>query len=149
MLDDKSESCNEDPNYKKDDCIEDVLEKFIMKEYGCTPPFFENKECICTNETISKQVLKYWESAQYDTNCSDPCKVISVKSRWMKYKIRKESAVKLYFHKKVKVVKSYHAYSGLSLIAEIGGYCGLFLGVSINQVTYLTSFVLERVQKYI
>ena len=37
----------------------------------------------------------------------------------------------------IKVVTAYHLYSALSLIAEIGGYVGLFLGVSINQITSL------------
>ena len=49
MLNDKSEPCHEDPKYKRDNCVEGELEKFLMKEYGCVPPFFENKENICTN----------------------------------------------------------------------------------------------------
>ena len=91
-------------------------EKFFIKEYGCTPPFFENKENICTNETISIQVFKSWKSTYaYVTNCSDPCKVISLRS--MKFKITKgknktESKVKFYFQKRVKVVKSYYTQGG-------------------------------------
>ena len=152
MINDESEPCHEDPKYKKDNCVEDELEKFVMKEYGCTPPFFENKENICTNEKIAIQVLEYWESTKYYTYCSDPCKGMSVSATWIKNKDaspdKQDSQAVLYFRRRVKVVKSYYAYSGLSLIAEIGGYIGLFLGVSINQITYLTSFVQERVQKY-
>ena len=151
MLDEKDESCNDTPQYTKDDCSEDEIEKFVMKEYGCTPPFFENKEKICTNETISKQVYKYWKNARYYTNCSGPCREISVSVIWTADKTTKpeDSEVNFYFRNRVKVVKSYYAYSSLSLIAEIGGYFGLFLGVSINQITYLTSFAKETVQKYI
>ena len=150
MLNDKSETCHEDPKYKKDNCVEGELEKSLMKEYGCTTPIFKNKENICTNETISKQVFEYWDSTKYYTNCTDPCMEMLVQANRILVKniTKHYSEVKLYFRPRIKVVKSYYAYSGLSMIAEIGGYFGLFLGVSINQITYLTSFVQERVQKY-
>ena len=147
MLDEKDESCNDTPQYTKDDCSEDEIEKFVMKEYGCTPPFFENKEKICTNETISKQVYKYWKHAKYYTNCSAPCREIYVSAIWTDKKTT-DSKVTFKFSNRVRVIKSYYAYSSLSLIAEIGGYFGLFLGVSINQITYLTSFAQESIQKY-
>ena len=148
MLNDKSEPCNENPVYKRDNCVEGKIEKFLMKTYGCVPPFFENKENICTNETITKLVWKYWESMKLYTNCTDRCKEMSVQATRMKNKEKQNSQAVFYFQRRVKVVKSYYAYSGLSLIAEIGGYFGLFLGVSINQITYLTSYVQERAQKY-
>ena len=151
MLDDKDESCNDTPQYAKDECGENQIEKLVMEDYGCTPPFFENKEKICTNETITKQVYKYWYNARHYTNCSDPCRGISASAiQTLKKTLKPEdSHVELRFRNRVKVVKSYYAYSSLSLIAEIGGYFGLFLGISINQITYLTSFAQERVQKYI
>ena len=148
MLNDKSEPCHEDPKYKRDNCVEGELQKFLMKEYGCIPPFFQNKENICTNETITKLVWKDWESMKLYTNCTDRCKEMSVQATWMKNKEKQNSEAVFYFQRRVKVVKSYYAYSGLSLIAEIGGYFGLFLGVSINQITYLTSIVQERMSKY-
>ena len=150
MINDKREPCHEDPKYNKDNCVEGELEKSLMKEYCCTPPIFKRKENICTNETISKQVFEYWDTAKYYTNCSDPCKEMLVQANNILVKniTKHYSEMKLYFRPKVKVVKSYYAYSRLSLIAEIGGYFGLFLGVSINQITYLTSRVQERVSKY-
>ena len=43
----------------------------------------------------------------------------------------------LQFRQFVKVYKSYWAYEGLEMIAEVGGYVGLFLGVSVNQIKLL------------
>ena len=86
MLDDKSKPCKEDPNYNKDTCAQDEIEMFVMKEYGCTPPFVENKEKICTNETIAKQVMQYWDSMKYGTNCPDRCKEILIRAMWMRNK---------------------------------------------------------------
>ena len=149
MINDKREPCNEDLNYNRDKCVEDELEKTILEEYGCTPPIFANKEHICTNETISKQVFEYWYKVKkYYTNCYNPCMDMLFQVNSIEVVKKHNSRVKLYFQPRVKVVRSYYAYSGLSLIAEIGGYFGLFLGVSINQITYLTPYVQERVQKY-
>ena len=41
------------------------------------------------------------------------------------------------FKRNIKVTEAQYLYSGLSLIAEVGGYVGLFLGVSVNQITIL------------
>ena len=148
MLDSKNEPCNDSPKYAKDNCARNEIEKFTRNEYGCTPPFMGNKEKICTNATISKQVLEYWDSEKFETNCLDPCTVLLIRAMWMQNKIKTSSSIVLSFQDNIKVVKSYYAYSGLSLIAEIGGYIGLFLGVSINQIPHLTSFVQERVHNY-
>ena len=48
------------------------------------------------------------------------------------------------FQKYIKVTTSYWSYSGLSLLAEVGGYVGLFLGVSVNQI----SDIFERILLY-
>ena len=148
MLHDKYEPCNDTPNYVKDHCAQNEIERFVLNEYGCIPPFFENKKNICSNETISKQVYEYWYAARYYTNCSDPCKEIMVSANWMMQRVKQGSELKFYFQNRVKVVKSYRAYSSLSLIAEIGSYIGLFLGVSFNQIPHYLSFVQQRVQKY-
>ena len=51
------------------------------------------------------------------------------------------------FKENIKVTKAYHIYSGLSLVAEIGGYVGLFLGVSINQITYLFDVFVQNIKR--
>ena len=37
----------------------------------------------------------------------------------------------------IQVYESYYTYDGLSMVAEIGGYVGLFLGISVNQIGLL------------
>ena len=55
------------------------------------------------------------------------------------------SAIVINFQENVEVVSSYYLYSGLSLIAEVGGYVGLFLGVSINQIANFIEWILTRI----
>ena len=50
------------------------------------------------------------------------------------------------FAKVTKVYETCNAYSWLSLIAEIGGHVGVFLGVSINQLTNFLDFLLVKFQ---
>ena len=38
-------------------------------------------------------------------------------------------------------------YSGLSLIAEVGSYIGLFLGVSVNQVSTLLEALYDKAKQ--
>ena len=54
---------------------------------------------------------------------------------------------KLDFDPVLKLTKGIYLYSELSLIAEIGGYVGLFLGISFNQITIMIDFLLNRIWK--
>ena len=45
----------------------------------------------------------------------------------------------------IKVTDEQYLYSGLSLIAEIGGYVGLFLGVSVNQIIDLADVLITKI----
>ena len=54
------------------------------------------------------------------------------------------SQVEITFKENIKVTSSYYLYSGLSLIAEVGGYVGLFLGVSINQIANFFELILTK-----
>ena len=51
--------------------------------------------------------------------------------------------VRITFEELIKVTTGKYLYSELSLIAEIGGYVGLFLGVSVNQISNFLDFLLR------
>ena len=44
----------------------------------------------------------------------------------------------------IRVTQAHYLYSGLSMVAEIGGYVGLFLGVSFNKLAILTNTLITR-----
>ena len=54
---------------------------------------------------------------------------------WEKNNNEGEGSIKLVFEENIKVTKAYYLYTEYILIAELGGYIGLFLGVSINQIS--------------
>ena len=43
--------------------------------------------------------------------------------------------VSLYFQRYIKVTHTHWSYTGITLLAEVGGYVGLFLGISVNQMS--------------
>ena len=59
---------------------------------------------------------------------------------------QRSTLLKVKMNEHIKVTDEQYLYSGLSLIAEIGGYVGLFLGVSVNQIIDLVDFIITKIQ---
>ena len=49
-----------------------------------------------------------------------------------------------YMNEEVLTSSEVFLYSVLSLIAEVGGYVGLFLGISVNQISTLVDLMYVR-----
>ena len=67
------------------------------------------------------------------------------KSEAHKLKRRNLTKLTLFFNQEIKVIESQFLYSELSMVAEIGGYVGLFLGFSIYQITDLMDYVFQKI----
>ena len=108
-----------------------------MEEVGCTTPFGINIENICTDTNKSKEAIKLYNQMiskrQSIRKCDYPCQFI--RSTFMNLKMNKNATASqtftLEFDKYIKVTRAYYSYTGLELIAEFGGYVGLFLGMSV------------------
>ena len=138
-------SCEGNLTYDYEGCVDNYIEIETLRRFGCTTPFGRNKEHICDNVTIASQVLevykKYWGHLN-TTSCKVPCKTYTMKPIWMKkikntHKTRGYTSIVVQMDDKILVSKEVFVYSFLSLVAEIGGYVGLFLGVSVKQIPTL------------
>lgn len=84
----------------------------------------------------------------YQGKCLMPCSYLTLDAILMKERdytktkpgFKKISYISLRFGDSIKVLKAHFLYSTLSLIAEIGGYVGLFLGLSIYQTSELINY---------
>ena len=56
-----------------------------------------------------------------------------------------KNGIKVYLKTATKVKKSVLDYSGISMVAEIGGYTGLLLGISLVHLTAVLDKVFSRV----
>ena len=154
MLNSVKRHCQTGPKYDKDLCTEAKFERASLRKFGCTTPYGPNKDKICIDKTIGLKVMKLYTNwfkrgqGQDMSNCSSPCHFILTKAIKTEEKPKSSSELKFFFPDRVKMIRSTVIYSGLELLAEVGGYVGLFLGVSFNQITILISYAIERIQIY-
>ena len=129
-----------------------------MEEVGCTTPYRPDKSNICTDPDLGKRAFEIYKEVKDNQSfasrmCPRSCKYqIITLSR---FEIRedkgafsallplspiptKSKTLSLTFQKFIKISTSRRSYTFLELIAEVGGYVGLFLGISINQTFDLT-----------
>ena len=144
LLDYGGAFCNNDKTYQLDTCNYNGTEKTSLEIVGCTTPFGPNKTKICTDilalkaSDIYLQYMFSFAKENYE-GCYYPCSyfIVTTKQDLVFDAPPNLSKVSLSFEQLIQETKSYYTYSELSLIAEIGGYVGLFLGISVNQMPYL------------
>ena len=104
-----------------------------MEKFGCKTPFGLNSDNICTDQDQSDKAIEFyksqWKNRFNIKQCPYPCKSTKVyMGRGSEYK---KPELKFKFNKFIKTTKSRYAYQELELLAEFGGYVGLFLGISV------------------
>ena len=119
-----------------------------MENVGCTSPYQNNKSNICTDPEEAKIAHDiYFKNIRNKTFASNVCpktcrfQVVSLneyQKRTTNFDfLGLQKTVKIKFEEFIKVSTSSPSYTFLELMAEVGGYVGLFLGVSINQTVDL------------
>ena len=131
--------------YEKDSCTESKLDKTSLEKFGCTTPFGPNKDKICKDQENGSKVMELYTKTmeQNFDNCNNPCLFVSTKATKTS-EVDGYGKVMITLKENIQVIEAYYLYSGLSLIAEVGGYVGLFLGVSVNQVSTLVNAALDK-----
>ena len=150
MLDFGGQPCETEPEFNQDDCTKTKLEKKSLEMFACTTPFGTNKEKICQDHEIGFKVMDmYRETMEKNVdNCYSPCSFLRTKAIKTTESIRNffgsNGQVYIKLKKNIHVFEAQYLYSILSMIAEVGGYVGLFLGISVNQVSTIFNVVLDR-----
>lgn len=135
-----------------------------MNQFGCTTPFGRNLDNICkeNNQTFLMHVVNFFCEKDYKSfnikQCPYPCTFhkINLQSKTMKNIETgfRGTLLILQFNRFVKITETYYSYTDLSLIGELGGYIGLFLGFSVfglaqALIGYFQSLQVRFVQKKI
>ena len=148
MFDFGGQPCNTEPEFDKDACTENKLDKKSLQRLGCTTPFGPIKDKTCQNhENGSKVMDLYTETMKnHVDNCNSPCSFVLTKMIKTGEREVNGKGLYVYIHLKenIHVIRDYHLYSVLSMIAEVGGYVCLFLGISVNQVSALFNVILDK-----
>ncbi len=140
-------NCTDDPNFVYDHCMYEKMFDLMVDKVGCTVPWLHDKSRICADSNSAQKALKmYHENRRNQLNiCLRSCIFTDVN---LGPPVKEsgnsgESKIVLYFRKDVKTVTEYLLYDEMSMFAEIGGFMGLFLGVSFLNVAYLFNKLLE------
>ena len=141
--------CNESEVYSKDKCFLENLHDESIKQIGCTTPFGLNKSLICTDVEKAQKALDLYGKMQREVpkSCLNPCNYI-IPHLYFTYQKRVQkndnSFLKLENNGEIKVTKSELAYDTLTLLADIGGYVGLFLGIAIVHIKELFRILAQK-----
>ena len=139
--------CEDSPDYSFDMCIHRYIQSESRAKFGCTAPNGLNNSQICTDSIMAKQVeaLQFIIESQNKTEvCPLPCKTYVIQLSKIKETGEFSTRIVLRFSEDVVMTDERFGYEFLSLMAEVGGYVGLFLGVSVNQVSTLIELLFER-----
>ena len=119
-----------------------------MDIIGCTTPFGLELDNICTEQNKSLEAFEMFLDIllnQKKTKCPYPCNflinwITTAKSR-DKTSVDK---IMLTFDEYIKVTTSTYGYTELELLAELGGYVGLFLGISVLDLRLVFSKIFNN-----
>ena len=111
-----------------------------MKTLGCTTPFGISLDNICTDKTkgdLAIELFKKLRSQKIFEDCLYPCTNLKIRLDKIEFgKVVGVTRAKFMFDQYIRVTTSYVSYTGLELVAEVGGYVGLFLGLSVYHLSH-------------
>ena len=148
MYDFGGQPCETEPKFDHDACTKAKLKRKCLEKFGCTTPFDLTKDNICLDYENGSKVLSLYREVMKNKvdNCYNPCSFTLTKATINRLQSGKGQVI-IRFKENIKVTEAYYLYSSLSLIAEVGGYVGLFLGVSVNQISALINILLVKIDE--
>ena len=144
-------SCNPDMNHNYDMIFYDMVAHENERQFNCSVPFhpltkskFTGEDIeICRNSTTGKEALDNWSNtcgAGPQTTQNKPCTGVDIFLGLPfidEDKPENESSIRIYIKSDVKVKSVIMYYDFTTLAADLGGYIGMFLGVSLIDFTIL------------
>ena len=140
-------ACSLDKNFHTDLHAHLEIGNATLARFGCTTPFGPNKQTICINKTIGQEAIKFYREMWQSTHRTQSCTQFVLRPMFIRETFSTKKtyvSLKVNFVPYVKITDEQLSYTFLSLLAEIGGYVGLFLGVSVNQISNLAETALNR-----
>ena len=113
-----------------------------------------DKSNICLEQNQANQAMNIFDdiTIQNQTKarklCPRPCQqyIIGFSNKEISWSNSiRPPTLRMEFPKYIRVSSSSYSYTLLELLAEVGGYVGLFLGVSINQISDLLTILATKI----
>lgn len=140
--------CVGDLDYHKHDCLSQKIYKESMKKVNCTLPVGSFKDHICSNEKDALEALEILRNVFWNTtDCLPPCHYVSstISSSYLAKVNAEDSKLTLFFTKDIKHNISSLAYGQWQLLADVGGFVGLFLGLSVFDLRIVFGMAYDKI----
>ena len=161
-------SCNDDMTKNFDDMLYENANKELERKYECSIPFLPPMRSMATGETleicesaeIGQLALETYKDLETKMLGNVPCTRMDVSLGmphvshdaaapqgsipYQGYGSDDTAFVLFYFKPTIKVKSTVLEYDFVTLVAEIGGYVGLFIGVSLAESSIAIISFLER-----
>ena len=152
-------TCNSEMNHNYDQVFYEKTSNENEMQFNCSVPFQPpsikskirtGRVEICNNSQNGKKAYDYWRQ-MYSTESpkDEPCSSMDI---FLGLPIidsvgndPNEAYMKLYFKSKIKVKTMVLYYDATTFAAEIGGYIGMLLGVSLIDITILCNTALLKI----
>ena len=145
----KSGKCVSVTENHYDQCIIEKMQELMINETGCTVPWVTDKNKTCSEPNLSKRAFQIYQENRRNQNgiCPNSCNFTDVNLNPPIVENRQKSTAEtvFYFKRDIKTSNEYFLYTELSMIAEIGGYVGLMLGVSFINIGSLINKLLDKI----
>ena len=113
----------------------------MLKEVGCTTPFDLDRSQVCTNATKGKMAIELYYKYNLNSTCLYPCQYLSDFS----FTTAEGHTNWFLFSEFGQVHETRLTYTELDLLAALGGYIGLFLGVSLFHLRDGIIYVIRKI----
>ena len=150
----EGEGVDSDMDNSFDGCMYSKLRELMMSEVGCTVPWLPDKRNICTLEQDRKMVFDIYQKNRRNQEdlCPSSCKFTNMYfgppvTGLRNIEDQDRGSAVFYFRRDIKTTNEYYLYSITSMFAEIGGYVGLLLGVSLFKLADINNSVLDWVME--
>ncbi|TRY78295.1 hypothetical protein TCAL_06894 [Tigriopus californicus] len=151
------EKCETLMNYGFDECVIKGIRTIIGDELNCLVPFVPgntNETVMCRTDQEFDQATQIFEDHVHGSKqarlCREPCTYLSISIGHVISQVETvpgrtgSGYLKLFFKRNISVSQTRLSYSFMSMVAEIGGYVGFFMGVSVLQLSKWLQSVCDR-----
>ena len=126
------------------------MRQLMYDEVNCAVPWMPNKDKVCKAENDRKTAFDIYQKNRRNQNdiCPNSCLFTNMYfgPPVTGFNNAEDSEVGIaifYFRRDIKTTTEYFLYSILSMVAEIGGYVGLLLGVSLFKLADINNVCID------
>ena len=153
--------CNEQMNYNYDKKFYEKVAFENERDLNCSVPFHPTTNSsitgrqieICSDSKDGKKAIRNWVASFYsssETPLDKPCAEMEFFLGFPlvnEDRSESEAYIKIYIKSHVKVKSVILYYDMTTLVADVGGYIGMLLGVSLVDLTIMCNAVFSKAVK--